>query len=259
MTDSPRKLVDLSLGRGFRFRASLVPTLATVLMLPALIGLGLWQLDRADQKLALQAEYDRRQSEPARTLRAVLEEPAALQYRPVQVRGHYEPAYQFLLDNRVHQGRAGYYVMTPLRIENGEVRVLVNRGWVAAGLDRRQLPKIETPEGEVLVQGVATVPHGKEFRLGPARPPGRDWQPLWQYLDLAEFARSVPFPVQPAVVLLNPDSRAGGFVRQWGRLDAGIQTHLGYAMTWFSLAVALVAIYILVNIQRNDDAGSKPD
>lgn len=256
MTGSRRALIDASFGR-LRFQARLAPTLAAALLLPALIGMGLWQLDRADQKRALQAEYDRRQSEPPTLLRSVLEEPEALLYRPIRVRGRYEPAYQFLLDNRVHQGRAGYYVLTPLRIEDGAVRVLVNRGWVAGGPDRRQLPKIETPETEVEITGVATVPHGKEFRLGGAKPTGPGWQSLWQYLDLREYARSVPFPVQPAVLLLDPENPSGGFVRQWGRLDAGIQTHLGYALTWFSLAVALVAIYILVNVRRNDDAGSE--
>jgi surfeit locus 1 family protein len=258
MTSTERYLIDVQLGR-VRFRAGLVPTLATILLLPALIGLGLWQLDRADQKRQLQAEYDRRQAETPKRLRSVLEEAAALRYRPVRVRGRYEPDYQFLLDNRVHQGRAGYHVLTPLRIEDGDVRVLVNRGWVALGADRARLPRIDTPAGEVEIIGVATVPLGKGFRLGGVKPAGPGWQPLWRYLDLEEYARSVPFPTQPAVILLDPASPAGGFVRQWGRLDAGIQTHLGYALTWFSLAVALVAIYILVNVRRSDDAGSAPD
>jgi len=258
MTQSPRPLFRLDLGP-VAFSAGLVPTLATIALLPALIGMGFWQLDRADQKRSLQAEYDRRQTEPPMRLRSVIENDSVLQYRPVRVRGRYEPEYQFLLDNRVHQGRAGYHVLTPLRIENGSVRVLVNRGWVVAAPDRRQLPKIAAPSGEVEIIGVATVPHGREFRLGPARPPGKEWQGLWQYLDIGVYARSVPFPVQPAVILLDPESPAGGFVRQWGRLDAGIQTHLGYAFTWFSLAVALVAIYILLNVRRNDDAGSRND
>jgi surfeit locus 1 family protein len=186
----------------------------------------------------------------------VLEDAETLRYRPVQVRGRYEPAYQILLDNRVHQGQAGYHVLTPLRIEGGSVRVLVNRGWVAVGPDRRQLPQLETPAETVEISGVATVPHGKEFRLGGASPAGPGWQPVWLYLDLREYAKQVPFPVQPGVILLDPQSHAGGFVRHWGRLDAGIQTHQGYALTWFSLAVALLAIYILVNVRRSPHAGT---
>jgi len=215
-----------------------------------LLALGFWQLDRADQKRMLQAEYDRLQKEPALVVRPVVEAPDTLRYRTLRVRGHYDTRFQFLLDNRVHQGRAGYYVLTPIRIEGSDVRILVNRGWIAGGVDRNQLPGFSTPTEPVEVVGTATVPHGKEFRLGPAKPPGKEWSEVWQYLDLRVYQDSVNFPVQPAVILLDPSSTAGGFVRQWGRLDAGIQTHLGYAMTWFSLAAALLAIYILVNTRR---------
>jgi surfeit locus 1 family protein len=251
----PRACFDLRIG-GWRLRPGLWPTVATTLLLPVLAGLGLWQLDRAEQKQRLQTEYDRRQSEPPRRLYSVREDAEALRYRPVQVRGRYEPAYQILLDNRVHQGQAGYHVLTPLRIEGGSVRVLVNRGWVAIGPDRRQLPRLETPAEAVEITGVVTIPHAKGFRLGGARPPGDGWQPVWMYLDLGEYAKTVPFPVQPGVILLDPESHAGGYVRRWGRLDTGIQTHQGYALTWFSLAVALLAIYILVNVRRSKHAGT---
>jgi len=140
----------------------------------------------------------------------------------VLVRGQYEPQYQILIDNRVHQGQAGYHVLTPLRIEDGNVRILVNRGWVPMGADRAQIPRLETPGALVEVEGVATVPQTGGFHLGTARPAGTQWQPVWQYLDLSEYARHVPFPVQPVVVLLAPQSPAGGFARHWARLDTGI-------------------------------------
>jgi surfeit locus 1 family protein len=237
-----------------QFNAGFWPTVATALLIPVLAGLGLWQLDRAASKLRVQAEYDRRQESPPTRLRSRLEAPETLRYRRVAVRGRYQPEYQILLDNRVHRGQAGYHVLTPLRIEDGNVRVLVNRGWVALGPDRAQLPRIETPETVVEVEGVATVPQTGGFRLGGARPAGAGWQPVWQYLDSAEYARHAPFPVQPVVILLDPVSPAGGFVRHWVRLDAGISTHHGYAFTWFALAVALAAIYILVNTRTRDNA-----
>lgn len=234
------------------FQAGLWPTLVTAALIPLLIALGFWQLDRAAQKQQLQAEYDRGQAEVPTRLRAVLDNADSLRFHRVVVRGQYEPQYQILIDNRVHQGQAGYHVLTPLRIDDGNVRVLVNRGWVALGTDRAQLPHIETPEGIVDVEGMAVVPQIGGFHLGTAKPPGAGWQALWQYLDLTEYARQVTFPLQPVVVLLDPDSTAGGFARQWARLDAGIATHQGYAFTWFSLAVALAAIYILVNTRKVD-------
>lgn len=238
----------------FQWQAGLWPTLATAVLIPLLVGLGFWQLDRAAQKQRLQTEYDRGQVNAPIHLRPVLESAESLRFQRVRARGQYEPQYQILIDNRVHQGQAGYHVLTPLRIEDGNVRVLVNRGWVSLGVDRSQLPSIDTPETVVDVEGIAIVPQTGGFHLGSARPPGNDWQPLWQYLDLPEYAQQAPFPLQPVVILLDPQSKAGGFARNWARLDTGIATHHGYAFTWFSLAVALAAIYILVNTRKVDHA-----
>lgn len=245
--------LNLRIGR-FQWQAGLWPTLATAVLIPLLVGLGFWQLDRAGQKQALQSEYDRGQERAPTRLLPVLESAESLRFHKVIARGRYEPEYQILIDNRVHQGQAGYHVLTPLRIEDGEVRVLVNRGWIALGAGRAQLPRIDTPNTVVEVEGIATVPHSGGFHLGSARPPGAGWQPLWQYLDISEYAQQLPFPLQPVVILLDPASTAGGFVRQWARLDTGIATHHGYAFTWFSLAVALAAIYILVNTRKVDHA-----
>lgn len=249
-----RVLIDVSLGR-YRLQAGLWPTLATVALLPLLVSLGNWQLERAEQKQRLQAEFDRLQEQPAKRLRSVLEPAESLHFHRITMRGRYEADQQFLLDNRVHRGQAGYHVFTPLRIEEGTVRVLVNRGWVAVGPDRNRLPPVEPPPGWVEITGVATVPQAQGFRLGSVTTAGR----VWQYLDLAEFQRSVNYPVQPFVVLPDPDSAPDGLVRHWTRLDSGVRTHQGYAFQWFSLAVALAAIYILVNTRRREHDGSGPD
>lgn len=251
-------VIDLKVA-GYRLRAGLWPTLATLLLLPVLISLGIWQLHRAQEKRLLQAEFDRRQDEPPAPYELYHGPAEQLRFRRVTVRGTYEPQFQVLLDNRVEQGQVGYYVLTPLHIEGSESRVLVNRGWVALGSSREVLPRIAAPDAPVNVIGIATIPDAHGFHLGSARPPGSGWQPVWEYLDLAEYARSVPFRVQPVVVLLDPDSPAGGFRRQWARLDAGIATHEGYAVQWFALASALVAIYIFVNIRKIHAAGSEKD
>jgi len=94
------------------------------------------------------------------------------------------------------------------------------------------------------------VPHTKVFRLAPPEPLGKKWQPLWQHMNMKRFAEAVDYPVQPVVLLLDPESKAGGFVREWRRLDAGIAVHEGYAFQWFSLALALAAIFIFYSYGR---------
>lgn len=233
-----------------RFAPRLIPTLATLALLPVIVGLGVWQLDRAAQKAELQAKYDARAAAPARTLGMSVQTVEALRFHRVVARGRYDDGHQILIDNRVHQGRVGYHVITPFKIEGGETRVLVNRGWVALGADREHLPAIETPPGVQEISGVATVPAERVFTLGKPGAPGGDWERVWQTLDLARFKAAVTYPLQPVVVLLDPESPAGGFVRNWLRLDAGVATHKAYAFQWFALAIALLTLYLVVNIRK---------
>jgi surfeit locus 1 family protein len=167
----------------------------------------------------------------------------------VTARGRYLSRYQILIDNRVQDGRIGYHVLTPLLIDGGDTVVLVNRGWVAQGADRQQLPGAEPPAGPQTIEGVATLPSRPGIVMFRAVA-GEGWQTLWQYPDLDHYRKLVPHAVQPVVVLLDPAPEYGPLSRQWVRLDAGIATNQGYALTWFSLAVALLAIYLVVNLHK---------
>ncbi|TAM47285.1 MAG: SURF1 family protein [Gammaproteobacteria bacterium] len=215
-----------------------------------MVALGFWQLHRADVKQALQEEYDARATGPAVRVEPRMQRAEDLRFYRVTVRGTYETANQIYIDNRVHQGRAGYHVVTPLRIEGSEVRLLVNRGWLPLGPDRAQLPPAPVPAGVQDVVGIATVPSDKPFRLGAEAMLRDDGQTLWQHMDLARFAGDVRYPVQPVLVLLDPDSAAGGLTREWSRLDAGIAVHHGYAFQWFMLAATLLAIYLFLGWRR---------
>lgn len=217
-----------------------VPTLAAVLLIPVFLALGYWQLQRAEEKRVLQAEYDRRAMGPPARLGIESLSAQALRFRPVVASGRYRPEQQVLIDNRVHKGVPGYHVVTPLAVEPGGGYVLVNRGWIALGADRQQLPAIDTPTDVVTVNGVATVPHDDGFRLGAPDAPNA---PVWQQLDLERFAARLGAPLAPVVILLDPRSDAGGFVRDWTRLDAGIAVHQGYAFQWFALAAAALVLY----------------
>jgi surfeit locus 1 family protein len=222
-----------------------LPLAAVWLLVPVFLSLGVWQLHRADEKRHLQAEYDARGHGPVVRVEPRVQAGDDLRFYRVEAAGRYEPERQFLLDNRVHHGRAGYHVITPLRIGDSEVRVLVNRGWIALGESRDKLPRIDTPREAVTITGVATVPSEKGYRPYAAPPAGAAWEPVWPYLDMKRYAQAVPFPVQPVVILLDPENPTG-FTREWSRLDAGIAVHQGYAFQWFALAVALVGLTLLL-------------
>lgn len=238
-----------------RFRPKLIPTLATALLLPALISLGQWQARKAEQKQALQETYDQREKGSSLQVGAYPLDPEAVRYSRVVARGRYEPAYQILLDNQVHGGMAGYHVLTPLHIEGGNRHVLVNRGWVPVGRDRNVLPEADVPQGVVEVSGYAVVPSGKFFELEKPKDLRGGWQNVWQNLDLKRYMDAVPFPLQPVVIRLDPASTAGGYVREWPRPDARIEVHRGYALQWYGMAAVLMVFYLVTSIRKaaNDD------
>ena len=241
-----------------RFRPGLAPTLATAALLPALLALGAWQLQRADEKRLLQGEYDARTHGPAVRIEPRVQRAEDLRFYRVTARGRYETPHQLFIDNRVHQGRVGFHVVTPLKVEDSEVRVLVNRGWVPLGAERAHLPLAAAPAGAQEIAGVATVPSEQPFRLGPEAPLRDDGQTVWQHMDLGHFAGNVRYPVQPVVILLDPRSRAGGFTRDWTRLDAGIAVHQGYAFQWFMLAATLLALYLFFGFRRREISRTQP-
>lgn len=241
-----------------RFQPKLMPTIATLLLLPVLVNLGLWQARKAEQKQVLQEIYDQREKGPPVRLGIQPLDPETLRYSRVVVRGRYEPAHQILLDNQVNGGNAGYHVLTPLRIEGGNMRVLVNRGWVPVGRDRSVLPTLDTPQVMVEVSGYAVVPSGKFFELAKPDEVSGGWQSVWQNLDLERYRAAAAFPLQPVVIRLDPTSSAGGYVRGWPRPDARIEVHRGYALQWYGMAVALVVFYLSATIKKASYDDSDP-
>lgn len=175
------------------------------ILVPTFISFGMWQWNKAAAKEARQVLLDTRAKQAPVQMASAPVDAESLRFSRVTVRGVYEPQYQILIDNRVHQERAGYHVVTPLRIEGpggSDMRVLVNRGWISAN-SGRQVPAIETPTETVELQATAIVPGTRFFTLAP-EPASSGWLAVWQNLDLARYKQSVPFPVQPVILQLDP-------------------------------------------------------
>ena len=240
-------------GARWRFRPGLWPTLATVVLFPALLALGLWQLERAELKQEAIARAGAEDERPPARLGAEVPDKegggGAWNHRRVDATGHYLSR-QFLLDNRTRRGVAGYHVLTPL-ILDGERRqgVIVNRGWIALGPSREHLPETTVPGGTLVLRGRGRVP-GAAFLLGEAGYAGDEWPRVVQSIDLAKMEEALGVDLLPFVVELDR-SEPHGFAREW-RPHRGIgpARHRGYAFQWFALAATLLAIYTLVNLRR---------
>jgi surfeit locus 1 family protein len=227
--------------RHYRFDWKL--SLLTALLLPLLLGLGFWQLRRADEKFELQAQYSARQRVlPVALERLELQDD--LQYRQVEVVGRYDNAHNFLLDNRIHAGQVGYDLITPLVTETQRV-VLINRGWLPQGPTRAQLPALDAIDGQVTVRGSIYVPVGKQLTLG-ALSEGDAWPQVIQTLDpvpagaLAGYRADDVFPYSVRLA----EGAPGVLVRDWPVVSMGPERHQGYAVQWFAMAAMLLGLYL---------------
>lgn len=218
-------------------------SLLTALLLPLLLSLGFWQLQRAEEKRDLQEQYSARQGE----LPVALEQlrPAEdLQYRQVELSGRYDNAHHFLLDNRIHQGQVGYELITPF-VTDIERVVLVNRGWLPQGPTRAVLPAVNAVEARVTLHGSIYVPVGTPLVLGEVMAQ-EGWPRVIQSLDpptagaLAGYAQNSVFPYSVRLA----DSMPGVLVRDWPVVSMDPARHQGYAVQWFAMALMLLSLYL---------------
>lgn len=234
----------------YEFSPSLWPTVATLLLLPLLIGFGIWQLERAGWKQDMvDTHADRTRLSPV-SLESLDDIRDAEQYRQVFARGNYDMDHQLLLDNRTYEGHAGYHVLTPLRLADSDKTVLVNRGWVPVGNSRAVLPEIPGTRGEVLVDATIKAPPEKLFRLGARDEVHEGWPQVVQQIEMNELEERLGYPLQQLILLLDKDDEFG-FIRDWKPVyGVTPDKHRAYAVQWFTLAAVLLMIYIGVNSKR---------
>ncbi len=229
-----------------RFRPAFLPSLAALAVIALTLSLGNWQTRRAEEKAALGRSLDEGARAAMLALPSAPVEANAFEFHRVGVRGEYLPKYTVLLDNKVLNGAVGYHVLTPLRIAGGELHVLVDRGWVAAGARRDVLPAIETPAGVQSIEGVAMVPTRRILELGANTEEGM----VWENLVLERYAKWSGLKLQP-VVIEQTNAAADGLARVWVRPDTGVDKHRGYAFQWYALASLTLVAYVAFSFKRS--------
>jgi len=233
----------------YEFKAKLLPTLATLILLPVMISLGIWQLGRADEKRAmLQAQAERAQL-PVYDIVDETTKPADLAHRRLKATGHFDSQHHIYIDNKVYQGKVGYDVVQPLLLENSDTAVLVNRGWIAATESRAVLPQVPHAASQQMIEGLARIDTKDVASLGAGNRAGKDWPALVRWIDISELQKSLPFKIKPYLLLQTNDTQ-DGLVREWKFSNSPPEKNLSYAIQWFSLATALVLIYLIVNTKK---------
>lgn len=229
----------------YRLRVSLWPTIGAIVGIALTVALGNWQLGRGQQKTAMAeriaaASHDAPIGLSGREVNA-----DDVVWHRVEVRGRFEPKYTVLIDNRILRGTIGYNVVTPLKIENSERYVIVNRGWIAAMNSRDTLPRIVTPADPLVITGLAVVPARRYFELSSETVQGN----VWQNLTLERFRAAFALQVQP-VVIQQDNPVEDHLAREWSPPDLGVDKHYAYAFQWFAMAAAILAIYVILNVRK---------
>jgi len=221
-----------------------------LLLVAALLGatlaarLGIWQLDRASQKVALQAAVDAETARPPLGNGDLTGTPV---HRRVVLRGSWVAERTIWLDNRPMDGRAGFYVVTPLRLAGRSDAILVQRGWAPRSqADLRQLPPLATPAGEVEITGRLAASPSRAYELG-----GGSTGTIRQNLDPVAFATESGLALLPLTVVQTDAGGADdGLLRHWPAPDLGLHKHYGYAFQWFALCALILALYVWFQLVR---------
>lgn len=230
-----------------RFRPGVWPSLLTAVGLAILVSLGIWQVQRLDWKTDLLATIETRMDAAPVPLPAEIKDPAGWAYRPVQVTGRFDhgrEAYVFAARQRI----GGWFVYTPLIRESGPP-VMINRGFVPEDKLAPQTRPDSLDAGPVTVIGLARTARTGNAFTPPAEPDAR----RFYVADLDAMAAALGLQRWAPIIV---DARKGPAesvpVGGQTRLDIP-NNHLQYALTWFGLALVLLAIYLAYGFRKLSD------
>jgi len=223
--------------------------LLSLCLFPLLVTLGFWQLDRADEKQRILNQYNaNQQAAPANATDLV--DGANLQYRSAWLQGQLDSSRRLILDNRVKNGRPGYEILEALSIVGMPQKILVNRGWVPASLDRNRLPEIEPVTGTVQLRGALYQTLGG-YRLDDGIGRVSEWPARVGWISAVRAEELFAEEFFSYQLRLDPDS-AGALQTGWAIVSVQPAKHTGYAVQWFVMALVLLIMTVIANSNLAD-------
>lgn len=231
-----------------RFRLGLWPTVIAIPMFIVLVGLGSWQVQRLAWKTEIIAYREAMLAEPAV---ALTDDDGVIEFRRVLVEG------EFLHDKEIYlaanrDGRFGFQVITPLRRRDG-THVLVSRGWIPPGMREPWLREESRILGMVQIEGVIRTNPGRSS-LSPENDLEKNY---WFWRDFAAMATYAGIDAPPFMIEAGPKANPGGVpIGREFKVELRNE-HLQYVIIWYSLAVALVVIFVLSQRVVKEDEGEK--
>ena len=218
------------------------------------IRLGIWQLDRLEQRRTFNAHYLATTNMAPLILDSAAQAPdlPAMEYRAVTVTGTFDFEHQVALRNRYHADQYGYHLLTPLILSDGSA-VIVERGWIPAegNANPSDWRKYDQP-GEQTISGIIRLGQSKPD-VGGVPDPNGDHLDFWNIVNLERISLQIPNRLLPIFVQPNPDetpvvepveTRAPPYPYQ-PTIEITEGPHFGYALQWFTFAVVFFVGYLI--------------
>ncbi len=212
------------------------------------VRLGIWQLDRLEQRRAFNARVTAQINQPALALQgdALQADLYNMEYRPATAQGVYDFSQQVAILNQAHGGDWGVHLITPLIISGTQTAVMVDRGWIpAADYAAGDWAKYDEP-GTVRVAGVLRRPVAKAElggRSDPTPAPG-EWIKAWNFVNIPAIQQQISLPLLDSYIQQAPSLEWSGMpYRSTPDVQITEGPHMGYAMQWFTFATILLVGY----------------
>jgi len=222
------------------------------------IRLGIWQLDRLQQRRVFNAQYEAARAAPALDLNQVQPDNLmSMEWRAVKVTGEYDFANQVALRNQYNGNQYGYHLLTPLHFDGNAI--LVDRGWIPADGNSNPSDWRKYDEtGTVEVSGQVRLEQTKPAFGGVADtlPQNGEKLEIWNNADIVHIAAQLPYPILP--VYIQPAADAADTqppIPFQPAVEISEGPHMGYALQWFTFATILFIGYPF--FLRKQEKGSK--
>ncbi len=218
------------------------------------LSLGVWQINRANEKQDFLNTEAKRTNETVELDSRAQYEPSALRYKNATIVGHYDTKQQFLLDNQIDAGKAGYFVFTPFILQNSNKAILVNRGWIPLIEPRATLPNVNfLAENDITVNGRINNFPSIGLKLAGANQPTKSNPAVVGVIDAQILATVLGVELFHFQLELDANS-PNGFKREWTvKKIMQPEQHLGYAFQWFGLAFVLTIIFIKFGFSKTTE------
>ena len=238
----------------------IVATVSALLVVAIACAAGIWQLNRADSKIALAANLLARQQMPILSANDALLSLEDASERRMIARGQYIPQAAIWLDNRPrpipqagsNTSQSGFYLLMPLQLEGRDEILWINRGWAPRNSENREsLPPVKTPSKVVTIEGIVFAHPGKVYALGEGQVIIDASKPrIEQNFDLRAEGKLRGWVQSPFILREVDTGVEDGLLREWAPLTTGVDRHYAYAFQWFALAVSGFLFWIITGLRQ---------